>query len=101
MSGGSWDYLYMITADGRIGHASTYRLMADSPELAAYPDARAALHSLAEARDAIEKQHNSLAEIMKAVEWIHSGDWSIDQLNDAILEWRVKKQAEKSANRNG
>ena len=95
MSGGSWDYLCYadIHAQNLWDKAGEVRQMADRLVALGYEAEAREMHNLAirfnQARVELEARWESLQPVMKAVEWLDSGDYGPDNLRSDIEDRRV------------
>lgn len=94
MSGGSWNYLYCKDVDELMNGSSTELLqdMADRLNSAGFKDVAQDTQRLVEyiksASIRIETLFETLSPVFKAVEWLDSGDWGEETLNNEILKYR-------------
>lgn len=95
MSGGSYEYVYAddvgVLIEGHREHL--IESIADrvedlgSPEVAkALRDHVAAIKGVRSVCDLLQRSHEDLASVMKAVEWLDSADWGQDQALAAFCE---------------
>lgn len=88
MSGGSFGYLYQHHWEGAPAYPGRYEEMAEVMDR--WPDARARLLEIVRLQREALKIHEELADVMQAVEWLHSSDWGEDSVDRAVKEWRKK-----------
>lgn len=93
MSGGSYDYLcHKFAEDWLAGPPYQAQQMADRLAVLGYHDAAVAMNDLIAqvriARARIEPLVDRLQPVMKAVEWMDSGDWTADAVASAVEEFR-------------
>lgn len=90
MSGGSYDYLHIKETGELDQYVPELRRMAErlreldeigaAGEIDAHADRVEAFH------EQMRQRHRRLEDVMKAVEWLDSGDWGPDKVHDACDE---------------
>ena len=93
MSGGSFNYLCVQEPDQIMANDSHLQAMADALAALGYADDAAAeteelLLTVRQMRNRISAMARRLSDVHYAVEWWKSGDWSEDQVKDALLKYR-------------
>jgi hypothetical protein len=93
MSGGSWEYMLAWDVGTFVArHEDVTRMARRLVELG-HADAAEAMQALAvtalHARIQVQAQAKALGYIMHAVEWHDSGDWTAEQVKDAVAKWRT------------
>lgn len=94
MSGGSYDYLYGASdLEELLGRRNSLREMAerlngmvDAEDVFGETEELILMIKAVERRVAVRLKR--LAPVWKAVEWYDSSDWGVDQLKQAITEYR-------------
>ena len=85
MSGGSWNYLH---SQWRDGYGATFESVAE--RLKGTLGATEAAEIAALFREA-EQRWEKFAGVLRAMEWVDSGDSSPEDLDEAVREWVNQK----------
>lgn len=87
MSGGSFNYVSIMDIDGPSeAHEEIIAALAEYPGSdAAVAKARAALAKWRE----VQAEWDDLRDILKAVEWVQSGDWGPEAVQEALKGKKV------------
>lgn len=101
MSGGSFDYLFIKDASDLFGSFSAREQLSRMvDELREFPDAADVAADAADALAIIDYQTvrlqahlDRLKDVFHAVEWWRSCDWSKEQVNEAIANYRGEADA--------
>lgn len=92
MSGGSFNYLAQaVKFGGDWKDGGQVADMAAELKDRGYADASDATQEIIALLDLAQAKAEHLAEVWHAVEWRKSGDWTNDQLEEVVREWRAKR----------
>lgn len=100
MSGGSYNYACFAADDLQeaLGHIDDFNAIAERLERTGHREAANAVRSYISRLDDFEKETNRIgAEIMpilKAVEWVDSGDWTEESVDQYATELSWKRASE-------
>lgn len=90
MSGGSFNYLYDRDL---VELKHTVRQMQGELAALGLEDAAARTGMILARMDQIESIQAEMRDVWKAVEWLKSGDWGVDFVEEAVRAWREKMDA--------
>lgn len=90
MSGGVFSYLYRRpdASAADYAHMSTTMAQNDKDREERWRDIRQAIWNIAQMKHQAELAHERMVDVLQAIEWWHSGDYSEEQVEKAIADWR-------------
>lgn len=92
MSGGSFDYLFIVESEALPGRLDDLKEMASALTLGGAHDAAEETEKLVRMIEHFQRQAavrlRALSDIWKAMEWLRSGDTSSEQFQKALAKYR-------------
>lgn len=102
MSGGSYDYLYMRTADELINYQDDIEDMRDRLHDLAAGDVAQVLNEVLDLIQSYSRAVNSrmynIYSVLHAVEWLDSGDGCEGDFREALDEYRASRRIQERRN---
>ncbi|NEW33866.1 hypothetical protein GV791_15025 [Nocardia cyriacigeorgica] len=94
MSGGSYDYLYRAEPDDLMRRGSDLAAMRERLTELGLKDVAAEVRKVEAQiqayRDAVTERMERIGDVLQAVEWFDSNDWSEDQVREAVDRYRAR-----------